>query len=65
MKEGHLHLSAMIGNRNGKKAGVLVVHMDEIDAFVRSKGGEAESLPMEQIFRDGEGDPWPMGESAA
>ena len=61
MKEGHLHLSAMIGNRDGKEAGVLVVHMDEIDALVRSKGREPESLPMEQILRNGEGDPWANG----
>jgi hypothetical protein len=61
MQEGHLHLSAVAGNRDGKEAGVLVVHMDEIDALIRSKGREPESLPMDQILRNGEGNPWTNG----
>jgi hypothetical protein len=47
MKEAHLHFSAVVGNRDGKETGVLVVHMDEIDAFIRSEGGETKSLPMQ------------------
>jgi len=61
MQESHLHLSAVAGNREGKKAGVLVVHMNEIDALIWSKGRKAEPLPMKQVFRNGEGNPWTDG----
>ena len=61
MKEGHLHFSAVIGNRDGKETGVLVVHMNEIDAFVRSKGCQPQPFPMKQVFRNGEGNPWTHG----
>ncbi len=57
MQESHLHFSAVAGNRDRKEAGVLVVHMDEIDALIRSKGGETEAFPMHQILRNGEGNP--------
>ena len=32
MEEGHLHFSGVIGNGDGEETGILVVHMDEIDA---------------------------------
>ena len=56
-----MHLSAVAGDRDGKKTGILVVHMDEIDALIRSKGCEPETLPMDQILRNGEGNPWANG----
>src|ERR1700683_4340049 len=47
MKKGHLHFSAVAGNRHPEKTGVLVVHMDEIDALIRCKGCQPQPLPMD------------------
>jgi hypothetical protein len=47
MQESHLHLSAVAGNGDWKEASILVVHVNEIDALIGSKGREAEPLPME------------------
>ena len=51
MEHGHLHFSGVIGNGDGKEAGILVIHMDEIDAVIRSKGREPQPLPMKQVLR--------------
>ncbi len=61
MKKGHLHLSTVTGNRDRKKTGILIVYMDEIDAVVRSESCEPQPLPMEQILRNGKGNPWAKG----
>ena len=50
MQQGHLHLSAVIRNSDGEEAGILVVHVDEIDAVVGSEGRKPEPLPMKQIL---------------
>ena len=50
MEKGHLHFSGVIGNGDGKEAGILVIHMDEIDAVIRLKGREPQSLPVKQIL---------------
>ena len=57
MKEGHLHLSAVVGDFDWEKTGILVVNMDEIDAVIRSKSRETQALPMKQILGDREGNP--------
>jgi len=35
MNDRQLHLSGMIGNRDGEEAGVLVIHVDKINAAIR------------------------------
>ena len=57
MKHGELHFAGVIGNGNREKAGILVVHVDEIDIVIRSKGREPESFPVQQIFRNSQCDP--------
>jgi len=37
MEDGHLHFPGMVGNDDREEAGILVVHMDEIDALIRIK----------------------------
>ena len=37
MKDGQLHFSGMIGNGDGEEAGVLVIHMDKVNAGIRFK----------------------------
>ena len=56
-----MRISRGIGNGDGEEAGILVVHVDEIDAVIRTKGREPETLPVEQILRYGQGDPWAFG----
>ena len=47
MEHGQLHFPGMIGNGDGKDAGILVVHVDKIDAVIWCKGRQPDSLPME------------------
>ena len=37
MEHGHLHFSGVIRYGDGEEAGILVVHVDEIDAVVGLK----------------------------
>jgi hypothetical protein len=58
MNDGQLHLPGMIGYGDGEEAGVLVIHMDEINAIIRFEGSEAQTFPVKQILRYGQRDPW-------
>ena len=64
MEQCHLHLSGVIGNRDRKHTGILVVHMHEIDPAIRGKAREPDPLPMEKIGRNGQRDPWADSDSA-
>ena len=57
MKHGHLHLSGVIGYGDGEEAGILVVHVDEIDSLEGRKGREPQPLPVEQVLGFGHGNP--------
>ena len=61
MEDGQLHFPGVIGNGDREEAGILVVHVDEIDAVIRIKGREPQSLPVKQILRYRQGDPWADG----
>ena len=61
MEHGHLHFPGVIRNGNREEAGILVVHVNEIDALKFSKGREPQSLPVKQILRYCQGDPWATG----
>ena len=65
MEHGHLHFPGVIGDGDGEEAGILVVHVDEIDAVVGSKGRQPQSLPVEQILRFGQGNPRADGREPA
>ena len=65
MDHGHLHFPSVIGNSDGEEAGIFVIHVDEIDALIRIKGREPQSLPVEQILRYGEAIRGPWDENAA
>ncbi len=55
MQKAHLRFTGMIGDGDGEEAGVLVVHMDEIDAAIRRESGEPQAFPVKHIVRDGQG----------
>ena len=55
VKKGQLHFPGVIGNGDGEDAGVLVVHVDEINALKGFKGRQPDPLPMEQILRHRQG----------
>ena len=61
MEDGQLHFPGVIGNGDGKHTGVLVVHVDEIDAVIRLEGSQTQALPMEQVLGHGQGYPWALG----
>ena len=56
VEHSQLHFPAMVGDGGRENAGILVVHVDEIDAPVRSESRQSYPFPMEQIFRDRQGD---------
>ena len=58
VEDGQLHLPGVIGNGDGEDAGILVVHVDEIDAAIRVKRGKSHALPVKQVLRYRQGDPW-------
>ena len=47
MEHCKLHFPGVIRNGDGEEAGILVVHMDEIDAAIRLEGSQPNPLPME------------------
>ena len=51
VEKSQLHLPGVIRNGDGEDAGVLVVHMDEINALKGFKGCQPDPLPVEQILR--------------
>ncbi len=56
VQDGQCRLSRWIGNRDGEYAGILIVHVIEIDAVIRAKPGEPQTAPVEQVLRYSEGD---------
>ena len=61
MQHAQLHFPGMMWYSDGEDAGILVVHVDEINAVVRVKGGKPQSLPVKQVFRYRQGDSWSEG----
>ena len=57
VQEGQLHLPGVIGNGDGEDAGVLVVHVDEINTLKGFKGRQPDPLPVEQILRHRQDNP--------
>src|ERR1035437_196987 len=57
VKHGEFWLARWIGNDGGEKAGILVVHITEFDAFARRKSSKSQTLPMEKVFRHSQGNP--------
>jgi len=57
----HLHFAGMVGDGDWEEAGVLSIHMNKIDTLIRLKGRKPHPLPVKQILRHGEGDPWSIG----
>ena len=55
VEKGQLHFPGVIGNGDGEDAGVLVVHVDEINALKGFKGRQPDPLPVEQILRHRQG----------
>jgi len=54
MEHGQLHFPGVIGNGDREDAGILVIHVDEINASKGFKGRQPNPLPMEQILRHGQ-----------
>ena len=46
VENGQLHLSGVISNGDREKAGILVIHMDEINVVIRCEGSQSDTLPM-------------------
>ena len=57
VKEGQLHFPCVIGNGDREDAGVLVVHMDKINALKGFKSRQSDPLPVKQILRHRQGNP--------
>ena len=64
VEHGQFRMPGWIRNGDGEEAGIFVIHVDEFDAVIRAKGREPQTLPVEQILRHSQGDPWASGENA-
>ena len=51
VQDGQLRVPGWIRNSNRKETGVLVIYVAALDAMVRTKGREPETLPVEQVLR--------------
>jgi hypothetical protein len=60
MEHAQFQFSQGVGYRDGKQAGVLVIHIAKFNAAPMRIGRQAETLPMEKVHRLGEGDPWAL-----
>ena len=61
VEDGQFRVPGWIGNGDGEEAGIFVVHVGEFDALIRAEGREPEALPVEEVLRYGQGDPWAIG----
>ena len=58
VQDRQCRLSRWIRNGDREDAGILVVHAIELDAVIRLESCQPQSLPVEQILRNGQGDSW-------
>ena len=61
VEEGHGRFPLRIGNGHGEDAGIFVVHAVELDAFIGAEGRQPQTLPVEQVLREGQGNPRALG----
>jgi hypothetical protein len=59
MKQRQLRMPGWIRNGHGKEARVFVIDLVEVDSVCGSKLREAQSFPVKEIFRSGQGDSRP------
>src|ERR1700728_1498447 len=58
VQHGQFRLPGWIRNGGGEEAGIFVIHTGKLDAVIRAEGSEAQTLPMEEVLRLGQGNPW-------
>jgi hypothetical protein len=61
VEDGQFRFPGWIRNGNGEEAGIFVIHVAEFDAVARSKGRQTQALPVKEILRCSQGDPWASG----
>ncbi len=61
VKHRQLRMARRVGNGDGEEARILVVHVIERDATVRSKRREPETPPVDEILRLGQSNPRSSG----
>jgi hypothetical protein len=61
MEHGQFRVSGWIRNGDREEAGVFVIHVCEFDALIRAEIREPQALPVEQVFRYRQSDPWATG----
>jgi hypothetical protein len=47
-----------IGNGDREEARIFVIHVVKFDTVIRAKGRESKALPVEEVLRYSQGDPW-------
>ncbi|MGB8660129.1 MAG: hypothetical protein WCD34_06885 [Candidatus Acidiferrum sp.] len=57
----HFKLSRWIWDDNGEETGVFVIHVAKCNAPIWSKSGEPQTLPVEEVCRQSQGDAWSLG----
>jgi hypothetical protein len=58
VEHGQLRWPVWIRNGHGEETGVFVIHIVELDAPIRTKGCQSQTLPVEEVLRYGYSDAW-------
>ena len=61
VEHGQFRMPEWIRNRDGEQAGVFVIHVADLDALIPTKSRKPHTLPMEEVRRQGQGDPRALG----
>jgi hypothetical protein len=61
VENGQLRLPGWIGNGDREEARVFVIHVVKFDTVIRTEGREPQTLPVEEVLRYSQGDPWHPG----
>jgi hypothetical protein len=61
VEDGKLGSSGRIGDGNREEAGIFVVHVAKLEAVIRREGRNSQTLPVKEVLRYRQSDPWPLG----
>jgi len=61
VQDGQLRVPGWIRNGDGEEAGVFIVHVGEFDALIGAEIREPQALPVEEVLRSRQSDPWASG----
>ena len=56
VEHAEFRVPGWVRNSDGEEAGILVIHIVDLNAVIDTVGRKPQALPVEQVFRQGQGD---------